>query len=192
MAEPYFRSRIWCRFWIGKPGFLFRFLVTIHLSRLVLEIFACDRRTDRRTTRTITIAGPYIVAVQLINHGPTMAPCRCVARCECNEWARVQRFQKGPSINPFLLQIEFVCTLWRNQAIPTHSLYSHQRKPFSFASFRHFNIYLLPFRLEVGPLNPVRGWGRGIWRGATGENAFCTNITEVGRNCIEIIIMCCY
>jgi len=38
------------------------FLVTIRLSRLVLEIFVCDGRT----TRTITIAGPHIVAGQLI------------------------------------------------------------------------------------------------------------------------------
>jgi len=43
------------------------FLVTISLSRLVSEIFACDRQTDRRTTRTITIAGLHIVAGQLIN-----------------------------------------------------------------------------------------------------------------------------
>jgi len=25
MAEPYFQSRIWCRFWISKAGFLFEF-----------------------------------------------------------------------------------------------------------------------------------------------------------------------
>jgi len=34
--------------------------------RLVSEIFACDRPTDGRTTRTITIAGPHIVADQQI------------------------------------------------------------------------------------------------------------------------------
>jgi len=32
------------RFWLGKPGFLFEFRVTIRLSCLVLEIFACDRQ----------------------------------------------------------------------------------------------------------------------------------------------------
>jgi len=38
------------------------FLVTIRLSRLASEIFACDRHrwTDGRTTRNITIAGPTL------------------------------------------------------------------------------------------------------------------------------------
>jgi len=53
------------RFWIGKAIFL----VTICLSRLVLEIFACDRQRDEQTTWTITIAGPHIVADQLIITG---------------------------------------------------------------------------------------------------------------------------
>jgi len=44
------------------------FQVTICLSRLVSEIFACDRQTDRWTTWTITIAGPHIVAGQLIKY----------------------------------------------------------------------------------------------------------------------------
>jgi len=43
------------------------FLVTICLSCLVLEIFACDRQTDTRTTQTITIAGPHTVAGQIIS-----------------------------------------------------------------------------------------------------------------------------
>jgi len=49
------------RFWIGKPVSYSSFLLTIRLSRLVSEIFACDRQTaDGRTTRTITrpISGP--------------------------------------------------------------------------------------------------------------------------------------
>jgi len=60
----------------GSPAFYSSFLVdlTICLSRLVSEIFACGRQTDRQTdgrtdgqtTRTITIAGPHIVAGQLI------------------------------------------------------------------------------------------------------------------------------
>jgi len=37
------------------------FLVTIHLSHLVSEIFKCDRQ---QTMQTITIAGPHIVAGQ--------------------------------------------------------------------------------------------------------------------------------
>jgi len=40
------------------------FLVTIHLPLLVLEIFSCDRQTPR----TITTAGPHIVAGQLTKH----------------------------------------------------------------------------------------------------------------------------
>jgi len=51
----------------GSPSSHSRFIVTVHLSRLVSEIFTCDRQTDRRTTRTITIAGPRIVTGQLIN-----------------------------------------------------------------------------------------------------------------------------
>jgi len=50
----------------GSPDSYSSFLVTICLSRLVLEIFACDRQTDGRTTRTITIAGSHIVVGQLI------------------------------------------------------------------------------------------------------------------------------
>jgi len=42
------------------------FLVTIHLSCLDLEICTCDRQTNERTMRTITIAGPHIVAGKLI------------------------------------------------------------------------------------------------------------------------------
>jgi len=63
------------RFWIEKPSSVSysSFLVglTIGLSRLVSETFACDRETDRRTdgrtTLTITIAGLHIVAGQLIS-----------------------------------------------------------------------------------------------------------------------------
>jgi len=51
----------------GSPNSYSSFLVTICLSRLVLEIFTCDRQTDRETTRTITIAGPHIVDGQLIS-----------------------------------------------------------------------------------------------------------------------------
>jgi len=48
----------------GSPSSYSRFIVTICLSSLVSEIFACetDRQTDGRTTRTITIAGSHIVA----------------------------------------------------------------------------------------------------------------------------------
>jgi len=51
----------------GSPVSYPSFLVTICLSRLVSEIFACHTQTDRRTMRTITIAGLHIVAGQLIN-----------------------------------------------------------------------------------------------------------------------------
>jgi len=50
----------------GSSDFYLSFLVTIGLSCLVSEIFACDRRTDGQTTQTITIAGPHIVAIKLI------------------------------------------------------------------------------------------------------------------------------
>jgi len=33
---------------LGSPDSYSSFLVTIHLSRLVLEIFGCDRQTDRQ------------------------------------------------------------------------------------------------------------------------------------------------
>jgi len=36
-----------------------RFAVTISLSHLVSELFACDRQTDGQTTRIITTAGLY-------------------------------------------------------------------------------------------------------------------------------------
>jgi len=48
----------------GSPDSYSSFLVTIHLSRLVSEIFACDRQI----TWTITIAGPHIVVGQLKMH----------------------------------------------------------------------------------------------------------------------------
>jgi len=49
------------------------FLVTIHLSRLVLEIFACDRQTDGQINGwismwTVTIVDPHIVLGQLITN----------------------------------------------------------------------------------------------------------------------------
>jgi len=46
------------------------FLVTIGLSRLGPGNMGM-RQTDRRTTRTITIAGPHITAGQLINENYT-------------------------------------------------------------------------------------------------------------------------
>jgi len=57
---------------LGSPDSYSSFLVIIRLSRLVSGIFACDRHTngqttDGRTTRAITIAGPHIVAGQLIS-----------------------------------------------------------------------------------------------------------------------------
>jgi len=56
----------------GSPLSYSSFRATIGHSRLVSEIFACDRQTDKRTdgrtTRIITIAGPHIVADQLIMH----------------------------------------------------------------------------------------------------------------------------
>jgi len=61
------------RFWIGKPGFLSKFTRN-HRSisfgvgdiRVWHTHRRTDRRTDRWTTHTITIAGPHIVADQLI------------------------------------------------------------------------------------------------------------------------------
>jgi len=58
------------------------FIVTIGISRLVSEIFACDAQTDRwadiHTTRTITIAGPHTVAGQLtvLDFYPVRQPAR--------------------------------------------------------------------------------------------------------------------
>jgi len=51
----------------GSPHFYPTFLVTIRLSHLVSEIFACDRQTDGWTMRTITIDRPHIEAGQLIS-----------------------------------------------------------------------------------------------------------------------------
>jgi len=45
MAEPYFRLRFW---WLILNWKAQSILVTIRLSRLVSEIFACDRQTDRQ------------------------------------------------------------------------------------------------------------------------------------------------
>jgi len=51
----------------GSPNFYSSFLARIRSSRFVSEIFACNRQTDRQTTRTITISRPpHIVAGQLI------------------------------------------------------------------------------------------------------------------------------
>jgi len=50
---------------LGSPVSYSRFVVTICLSHLVSDIFAHDRQTDKWTTRTITTAGPHIVAGQL-------------------------------------------------------------------------------------------------------------------------------
>jgi len=52
----------------GSPDSYSSFLVTIRPSRLVSEIFGCDRPTGRQTTRIITIDGQHIVAGQLIIH----------------------------------------------------------------------------------------------------------------------------
>jgi len=49
----------------GSPSSYSHFIVNIDLSRLVLEIFVCDRQTERQTMQTITIAGPHIVEGQL-------------------------------------------------------------------------------------------------------------------------------
>jgi len=54
----------------GNPVSRSSFLVTICVSHLVSEIFACDGQTDRRTTRTITIASLHIVVGQLITQTP--------------------------------------------------------------------------------------------------------------------------
>jgi len=66
MAQPYFQS--WIRWQIlnRKAQIPIRVSQTIRLSRLVSEIFARDRRTDRQVC-TITIAVPHIAANQLIN-----------------------------------------------------------------------------------------------------------------------------
>jgi len=55
------------RFWIGRPGFVFEFpsnYMSISLSLGDIRV----RQTDRRTTRSITIAGPHIVAGEIITH----------------------------------------------------------------------------------------------------------------------------
>jgi len=49
----------------GSPDSYASFLVTRHLSCLVLKIFTCDRQMDGRTMQIITIAGPHIVVGQL-------------------------------------------------------------------------------------------------------------------------------
>jgi len=49
----------------GSPVSYSNFLATIRLIS-VSEILACNGSTDRRTTRTISIAGPHILAGQLI------------------------------------------------------------------------------------------------------------------------------
>jgi len=60
----------------GSVDFYSSFLVTVRLSRLVLEIFACDRRTDGQTPRTITILGPHTVAGHLIMCKDTLRTSR--------------------------------------------------------------------------------------------------------------------
>jgi len=64
----------------GSPDSYSSFLVTIRLSRLVSEIFACDRQTDGRTTWTLTIAGPHIAAGQLINKHKKITETEVVKR----------------------------------------------------------------------------------------------------------------
>jgi len=57
------------RLWIGKPRFLFEFPsnhMSISLSFEDIRMWQTDRWTDGRITWTITIAGPHIVAGQLI------------------------------------------------------------------------------------------------------------------------------
>jgi len=52
----------------GSPSSYSHYIVTTGLSRLVLEIFACDSWTVRladKQARTITIASPHIVEGQL-------------------------------------------------------------------------------------------------------------------------------
>jgi len=64
MAEPYFRLQIDGRFRIWKP----KFLVAFHSNHRSMSLSFGDIRmwqTDRRTTRTIPIVGPHIVAGQL-------------------------------------------------------------------------------------------------------------------------------
>jgi len=57
-------------------------------------------------------------------------------------------------------------------------------------SLRH--PYPLPFHWEVSPLNPARGWGELDGAEPRLKMQFCTNINKVGRNCMEIIMLCCY
>jgi len=55
------------RFWIRKSRFLFKF-PSNHMSILLSFRHTRTWQTDRSTMRTITIAGPHIVADQLINN----------------------------------------------------------------------------------------------------------------------------
>jgi len=59
----------------GSPSSYLHFRVTIALSCLLSKIFVCERekQRDRRTMRTITIAGSHIVAGQLTRVKSTVA-----------------------------------------------------------------------------------------------------------------------
>jgi len=66
----------------GSPDSYSSFLVTIRLSRLVSEIFACDRHTDGRSDNAgHNIAGHQTVAGQLISeHGAALVYKGCLCR----------------------------------------------------------------------------------------------------------------
>jgi len=70
------------RFWIWKPSFLFEFPsnhTSISLSFRDIHVWQSVRQTDRRTTWTITIAGPCIVEGQLRGETNVSIGC-CLGR----------------------------------------------------------------------------------------------------------------
>jgi len=56
MAEPYFQLWIWQQILNQEVRISIQVLITIRLFHLVSEMCARDRETDKRITRTITIA----------------------------------------------------------------------------------------------------------------------------------------
>jgi len=61
MAKLYFRLWIWRHILNQEPTFSIRVSLTIDLSRFVLKILSCDRRTDGQTTPNVAIAAPILV-----------------------------------------------------------------------------------------------------------------------------------
>jgi len=79
---------------LGSPDSYLSFVATIRLSRRYSHDIQTDRRTDRRTMRIITIAGPHIVAGQLIQCNKHLQQMQFVKQCGTNwKWHSYHNLQ---------------------------------------------------------------------------------------------------